>query len=65
MFNPDVFFKFESEELRSKALDCPAGNCGLTQDMQNFQALESHLQFGNGASERLIFSEVQYTDEEN
>jgi hypothetical protein len=33
MFNPDVFFKFESEELRAKCLDVDVANCGLTEEM--------------------------------
>lgn len=66
LFDPECWFKFENDEIKNKVLGAynDPGNCGLTDEMRNFKPMEEVLQFGNGKPQRLVYSDVEYTDEE-
>lgn len=53
MFNPDVFFEFETTDLRKKCLDdAVVANCGLTLDIIGNDPIEPVVTIGNQEPER-------------
>ena len=56
--------RFENAEIEELMLNKDIGNAALTQEMLNYQPKEINIQFGGNAPYRLIYSNVEYTDEE-
>lgn len=65
MFNPDVFFEFETTDLRKKCLDdAVVANCGLTLDIIGNDPIEPVVTIGNQEPERQVYARQEYNQQE-